>query len=106
MRPGDYIRIKCEATQAEWQTLKTEVLNTVERLTKAGFRASFQHKPIYHHAKRLLAKGKHEVLRPEQMMREYLKSATVDKSGLNTKRLEQIGREALSAAQAVMRESS
>jgi DNA repair exonuclease SbcCD nuclease subunit len=104
-RPSDYVRIKCTSTIARWQTLKTRVIETVDGLTKAGFRASFQHKPLYHHTTRLEKKGEPTALRPELMMRSYLRSSNVDKSGLDSKRLAQIGAEALSAAKASMRGS-
>lgn len=99
---GDYLRFNVEATSAAWEELKCDVRNVVEELNKAGYRASFKHKPVYHHARRVVAtEGKKTGgMTVEAMMAAYVESPDVDTSGLDLMRLRRIGREALEAAKA------
>ena len=101
-KTGDYIRINVTATTAGWEDVKADVRARVDAWNKAGYRASFKHKPVYHHARRVAAtEGKKTGgMSVEAMMAAYVESPDVDTTGLDLARLRRIGREALEAAKA------
>jgi DNA repair exonuclease SbcCD nuclease subunit len=98
-KPGDYVRIEVETTHAEWPKVKPDVKAFCEGLKDAAIRASFKHKPIYHHKKRLKAKSKDAgvKLTLDQAINEYVDASAVVTQGLDKKMLKQIGKEALEA---------
>ncbi len=98
---GDYIRINVTATTSGWEEVKGSVRELVDKWNAEGFRASFKHKPVYHHARRIVgAEKKTAGMSPEAMAVAYVESDDVDKAGLDPARLRRIGREALEAAKA------
>jgi hypothetical protein len=101
-KPGDYLRINVTATTLGWEGAKATVRERVEAWNKAGYRASFKHKPVYHHTHRVVeTEGKKAGgMSVEAMMAAYVGSPDVDTAGLDLARLRRIGREALEAAKA------
>jgi len=99
---GDYIRLNVTATTAGWEDVKADVRARVEAWNKAGYRASFKHKPVYHHSRRISATEAKKTggMSVEAMMSAYVESPDVDTTGLDLARLRRIGREALEAAKA------
>jgi calcineurin-like phosphoesterase family protein len=100
---GDYIRLNVTATTAGWEDAKADVRARVEAWNKVGYRASFKHKPVYHHARRIVSVDeakKSGGMTVEAMMSAYVESPDVDTAGLDLVRLRRIGREALEAAKA------
>lgn len=100
--PGDYIRINVEATHAEWTALKPDVVAHVAKLSERGFRASYKHKPLYHHAVRIESKVRGakfgSAVMPEAAADAYVDAPDVDRSALSAERLKQLGREAIENA--------
>lgn len=98
-KPGDYVRLIVEATHAEWTKLKPGVSAAVGRLREAGVRASWKHKPEYHHGRRLKGKatrvGSVDFI---DAIDAYLGAPDVDTSGLSLKKLRRLGRELLEEA--------
>ncbi len=102
MAVGDYVRINCTATTADWQVEKGKILELVEQLRGLGYKATYKHKPLYHHTRRIKASklGADPTLKPEAMMEAYLDAPDVDKGDLDLELLKRIGRAALEAAKA------
>lgn len=104
---NDYIRFEFQATQTEWQAGKEALLAMVERLNGAGYRASFKHKPVYHHTVRSVgtvagaAAFSSAAASPEVAADAYVDSADVDTTGLDIKYLKRIGRAALENARSL-----
>jgi DNA repair exonuclease SbcCD nuclease subunit len=96
---GDYIRITATMTSAEWELTRAAVRAMVDKLNADGFRASYVHKPLYHHATRIkpskLAKKGGPLF--EDTMDAYLDAPEVDKTGLDVERLRRLGREAITS---------
>jgi DNA repair exonuclease SbcCD nuclease subunit len=100
-RPGDYVRVNVTATGPDWEMMKADVAATVKGLAdERGFKATFKHKPLYHHTKRIagISKGADPSMKPEVVMQAYLDAPEVDKGELDKALLSRIGREALEAA--------
>lgn len=99
---GDYIRLNVTATTIGWEGVKATVRERVDAWNKAGYRASFKHKPIYHHTRRVAATETKKAggMSVEAMMAAYVESPDVDTTSLDLARLRRIGREALEAAKA------
>lgn len=97
---GDYVRIVVEATHAEWAKAKDGVVGVCRRMVEEqGVRASWKHKPLYHHGRRLKSKkttSKRASFR--SALDEYVAASDVDTSGLDSKRLRRIGAEILEEA--------
>jgi DNA repair exonuclease SbcCD nuclease subunit len=98
--PGDYLRVVVEATHAEFNRVKPDVLAFVEEQKAAGIRAHHKHKPVYHHTARIKGRDKSAALTTEQAVEAYPDAVDVDVSGLDLKLLKRIGREVLEAARA------
>lgn len=100
--PGDYIRITVEATHADWTTTKPDVVAYVAKLCEEGYRASYKHKPLYHHTVRIESEKRGErfaaAVTPEAATDAYVEAVDVDKTGLSEKQLKRIGREAIENA--------
>jgi len=96
-RPGDYLRVTVEATQPEWVSVRPAVYEYIERLKGEGNRASAKHRPIYHHAERLVT-STIGGLSLEAMTDAYVASADVDTAGLDVDLLRSIGRQAMEEA--------
>lgn len=96
--PNDYLRLKVTATHSEWVTIKPDVAAAVEVLKAEGIRASFIHKPVYHHAARIKSHGKMGVATMDENVEAYVMSTDVDTAGLDLKKLKAIGRAALENA--------
>lgn len=98
-KPGDYVRLVVEATHAEWTKLKPGVSTVVGHLRDRGVRASWKHKPLYHHGRRLKGRAtKVGSLDFVDAIDAYLSAPDVDTSGLDIKKLRRLGRELLEAA--------
>lgn len=104
LKKHDYIRLIVQATQAEWAIQKPKVLERVEIMEGRGFRASFQHKPIYHHSMRIPSGDKgldpafgSAAAKPELAIDAYVESEDVATDTLDKAVLKRIGREALEA---------
>jgi DNA repair exonuclease SbcCD nuclease subunit len=96
---GDYVRVEVEATHHDWITIRPEVKMFCDRISSQGIRASYKHKPIYHHKKRLSSVSKKtESVTIEGAMEEYVTSSGIVIGGLNKKRLKKIGNEILQEA--------
>lgn len=96
--PGGYVRIRVKATHAEYQKLLPDVRAHVDALNAAGYRASFQHKPLYHHESRLKDHGDSATAKMEDAIRAYVKAGDVDTQGLDEKKLTALGLEIYSAS--------
>lgn len=97
-RPGDYLRVVVEATHAEWLTLRPAVMECVERMKARGIRATFKHRPIYHHEVRIASSVLGAKVSMDEMVSSYVDSADVETSGMNIESLKNIGRRALEEA--------
>ena len=97
---GDYVRVIVENTHAEFTQMKPALLKAIEEMVSAGIRASWKHKPIYHHVERSVskkrAKSKNSA-RGGNLIDSYVDETCVVTDGLNTKLLKRIGRQVLSA---------
>jgi hypothetical protein len=69
----------------------------VDGLRSEGIRASFKHKPIYHHETRLEPHTS-DVFSMEGGVSSYVNASDVETQGLSVKVLKGIGLEALAAA--------
>lgn len=97
-RAGDYLRISVVATHAEYALLKPKAQAYCNELIAAGVRASLHHKPLYHHAKRLKgAKKKGAKQSILHVVDQYVEAIGVDTSGLESKRLQRMGKQAIEA---------
>jgi len=96
--PGDYLRIVVEATNAEYNRLKPNIVERLEVERAAGVRAHAKHKPVYHHTERIESHDDSTVVTTEQAAVSYVGAADVETSGLNTKLLKRIAREILAEA--------
>lgn len=96
--PGDYLRVVVEATHAEWTTLRAAVMEYISRLKGEGIRATFKHRPLYHHEVRLEPSEVGEKLSMDEMSDAYVDSADVATGGLDTALLKRLGRRALEEA--------
>jgi len=100
-KAGDYVRIEVEATHAEWPKIKPKAKAFCEALKDEAIRASYKHKPIYHHKKRLTGDAKTKdaavKLTLGQAITEYVDASAVVTKGLDKKQLKKIGKEALEA---------
>lgn len=97
-KKGDYVRLVVEATTAEWKARQPLVKERVDALKKAGFRASFRLKPVYHHSVRLERAESPDAYTPEKSVEAYVGRPDVAKSGLDPERLKRVGLEVLSEA--------
>lgn len=92
---GDYVRIEVNATHSDWVSLKKKAEETCQRLTADGVRASFHHKPIYHHKTRLKKTEGKAKLSLEDSVDQYVDATDVVKGSLDQKVLKRVGREIL-----------
>lgn len=90
---GDYVRVEIEATHADWTRKKMEVKTFCDGLD--GIRASYKHKPIYHHKKRLSSVKTDEGVTLDKALGEYVEGAGTVTGRLNVKRLKRLGLEIL-----------
>ncbi len=95
---GDYLRVVVEATHADWTSSKPAVAEYVERLKGEGIRATFKHRPIYHHDVRIASSTVGAKVSMDAMLSSYVDSADVDTSGMDVEMLKRIGRQALEEA--------
>jgi len=90
---GDYVRVEIEATHADWIRRKTEVKAFCDSLE--GIRASYKHKPVYHHKKRLSGARNDEKITLDKALGEYVSMTGVVTGRLNVNRLKRLGLEIL-----------
>ena len=102
IKRGDYLRYKVRATHAEWTKLRPTVEACVSEAQTSGLRASFRHDPVYHHDRRLGAKGDDmssaSLLKGEDLVVAYVDSPEVATSGLDKAELKRIGKAVLERA--------
>lgn len=100
---GDYLRYEIEATSAEWASIAPDARAIVESLRAKGVRASYKHKPVYHHTERIpVKKGERSAaLGIDAMISKYVDSTGVVTDGLDLVRLKNLGREILAEARSV-----
>jgi len=97
---GDYLRFQLEATHARWAKIKPKAQAHCEALKAKGIKADFKHKPVYHHESRLAKSsiGKKETVSMEEALGEYIEASGVVTTGLDEKRLKEMGTEILGRA--------
>ncbi len=95
---GDYVRFEVEATHAEWLTIKPKVQEEVRYLCDKGARADYKHKPLYHHIKRIKKGELSSKISPVDLVDGYVDELAVDTTGLDKKKLKELGRRALEEA--------
>ncbi len=97
-KKGDYLRISVNATHAEYVQLKPAAEAYRDAMIAKGVRAQVHFSPVYHHTKRLEnAKGNGGKVSIGAVIDEYVKALDVDTNGLESKRLREIGRQAIEA---------
>lgn len=89
---GDYVRVEIEATHTDWTRMKVGVKEFCDSLD--GIKASYKHKPIYHHKERLSSSKTGERITIDGALGEYVDNVIV-KGRLNSKRLKRLGLEIL-----------
>lgn len=94
---GDYVRLVLKSTHAELQRLLPEVREWEDKMHAGGFRASFTHRPDYHHETRLKDHGDSATAKMDDSIRAYVKAGDVDTKGLDKKKLKTLGVEAFNA---------
>lgn len=94
----DYVRFEVEATHAEWTSLKPKVEAIVKEFCDKGARADYKHKPLYHHVKRIKKGELTSKLSPADLVDGYVDELAVDTSGLDKRKLKELGRRALEEA--------
>jgi len=102
MKPGDFIRVIVKATHAEWAKRRHAVETMVDSLKGDGIRASYMHKPVYHHGSRIkeAKSGRSETFSMENAISEYISTEGVSTAGLDKSQLKTLGMEALATARA------
>lgn len=98
---GDYLRIRVSCTHAEWSKKRNKIfefINDIER--KLSIRASFMHKPTYHHSSRFrdIDDSSEKNLSIRSGIAKYVSSDEVDTKGLDKSRLVEIGMNTLKIA--------
>ena len=95
VKPMDYCRLEVALTHAEWQMHRHAWHEKmVARLP--GVHCDMQHKPIYHHKKRLRGASKVGVaMTVDESIAAYLSASEVITTGLDTKKLSEMAREVL-----------
>jgi DNA repair exonuclease SbcCD nuclease subunit len=94
---GDYIRLIVKATHAEFQRLLPQVREWRDMMNAGCYRASFTHRPTYHHETRLKDHGDSATIKMDDAIRAYVKAGDVDTQGLDKKKLKALGIEAFNA---------
>ena len=95
---GDYVRIRVEATSAEYAKIKHEVYEQKGLLEGSGVHVKIVHKPVYHHAARIKA-SKAGGLTFRDAVDSYVAAPDVDITGLDSKRLKKLGQSFLGEAE-------
>jgi 3',5'-cyclic AMP phosphodiesterase CpdA len=93
--PGDYLRLYVDATHAEWVALRPTVAAYVDVLKGEGIKATYKHRPIYHHAERIASIGSKTAMTMDMTAAAYVDSSSVDTIGLDADRLKEIAKKAL-----------
>lgn len=92
-KKGDYVRVEIECTHSDWINIQSKVKMFCDSLE--GIHASYKHKPIYHHKKRLASVEKSDKITLETALNEYISSVDVIIGELDKERLKNIGNEIL-----------
>jgi hypothetical protein len=97
-KPRDYLRHEIHATHADYAAMLPEIREAVAAEQADGIRASYKHKPIYHHEERIESHGDTATLTMPAAVSAYADMADVATGTLDKVKLKELGHQALEAA--------